>query len=297
MAQDYIIACSSTASLTPAYLESNNIPLIQYTYFLDDQEYVDDCGKSISYSDFYNHLRNGSIARTSMVNPQKYEDFFRPFLEAGKHVIYIELSSGITGTVANARAVAEQLNAQYEAQVCVIDSLCACRGYGLLVHYALKKQREGLSFQQTIDWIEANKRKIIHWFTVDDLDFLRRGGRVSGISAFLGTMLKIKPVLNVSGQGKLIPLFKCRGRKKAIASMVDHMREDIDQPDGQTVFICQGDCPEDAAYLEQLVRAAFPSITDIQIGYTGTVIGAHSGPGTLALFYLGKERYEKADRE
>ena len=172
----------------------------------------------------------------------------------------------------------------------MVDSLCASLGLGLLVDYAVRMKEEGKSIDEAAGWVEENKLHIIHWFTVDDLNFLKRGGRVSGVSAFLGTMLKIKPIMDVDDQGRLIPHFKVRGRRKAITGMFEKMKEDILHPEGQRVFISHGDCLKDAEFLAGLIKDEF-AIDSVLINYVGPVIGSHSGPGTLALFYYGKQRF------
>ncbi len=291
---DYIIAASSTTDLTQEYAKEHNLTLLPFSFMIDGKVYADDFGKSMSLADFYSTIRGGASASTSLVNAGVYEKFFSEMLEKKLDILYIELSSALTGSVDNAISVAEKLNAKYENKVYIVDSLSASRGFGLLIHYALKMQKEGKSAEEVHQWIEKNKLNFIHWFTVDDLNHLKRGGRVSAASAFVGTMLKIKPVLNVDNQGRLIPRFKIRGRKKSLQTMVEQMKSDILNPDGQTVFIGHADCPEDAQYVESLIRNEFPTITDIQIAPIGPVIGAHSGPGTIALFYVGSKRYEES---
>ncbi len=289
---NYIIAASSTTDLTEKYASDHNLTLLPFTFTMEEQTYPDDFGKSMSIDTFYSRVREGASASTSLVNASTYEAFFTEMLEKKFDVLYLELSSAITGSVDNAISVAKKLNEKYENQVYIVDSLSACRGFGLLVHYALTMKEQGKSLGEVHSWLEKNKLNLIHWFTVDDLNHLKRGGRVSATSAFVGTMLKIKPVLNMDNEGRLIPRFKIRGRKKSLQTMVDMMEKDIVNPDGQTVFIGHADCPEDARFVEAQIRKAFPGITDIQISSIGPVIGAHSGPGTVALFYMGKARYE-----
>ena len=291
---NYIISTSTTADLTEEYLASHDVSIIPLSYIIDDVEYPKPDGTQHKIEEIYKMLREGVVIKTSMINAAAYEEYFRAFLNEGKDVIHVELSGGISGSAANAMVTAEKLRKEFpERKIIVIDSLCASRGLGLLVDYMLKLRDKGATIEEVADFAENNKLKLIHWFTVDDLDFLRRGGRVGSVTAFLGGMLKIKPVMNVNNAGKLIPLFKARGRKKSIIAMVDEMKKDIVNPDGQTVFICHGDCIEDAEFAKKLIMEAFPGITDVQIGYTGSVIGSHSGPGTLAIFYMGKGRFEK----
>lgn len=291
---NYIISTSTTADFPDGYTDKHDVKIIPLNYIIDDKEYPREDGTQHSIKDIYKMLREGVVIKTSMINSAKYEEHFRSMLDAGKDFIYIELSSAISGSYANAKIVADELKEEYpEREFYVIDSLCASSGLGLLIDYIINMRDNGASIKEVYDWAEANKLKLQHWFTVDDLEFLRRGGRVSSVSAFLGGMLKIKPLCNVSDEGKLIPLFKVRGRKKAISGLLDEMKKDIVNPDGQQVFICHGDCIEDAEYLAKLIREAFPTIKSIDIAYTGSVIGSHSGPGTLALFYMGDKRFEK----
>ena len=292
---DYIISTTSTTDLPESYVKENQLSFIPYIFLMNDREYQDDFGKSVSFQDFYNQVREGAMPSTSMINREIYEEHFTSLLEQGKDVVHIEFSSALSGSYANGKDVADRLNqsCKYPNQIYFIDSLCASMGQGLLVDYAVKLKRAGKTAEEVAAWLEENKRNILHWFTVDDLNHLRRGGRVSKASAFFGTMLKIKPILDVDDQGRLIPHFKVRGRKKAVAGLLEQMKQDILEPDGQTVFISHGDCIEDAKKLEAMVREAFPTITDILINYIGPVIGSHSGPGTLALFYRGKHRYQE----
>ena len=291
---DYVISNSSTSDMPESFIKENGLGFLSFTFMFGEKEYQDDFGRSMSFEKFYAMVRDGGMPSTSMINRDVYEKHFTAFLEQGKDVIHIEFSSALSGSCENGISVAEKLNSsgQYANKVYFIDSLCASMGLGLLVDYAVKMKREGKSAEEVADWLEQNKRNMIHWFTVDDLNHLRRGGRVSKASAFFGTMLKIKPILDVDDQGRLIPHFKVRGRKKAIAGLLERMKLDIKEPDGQTVFISHGDCIEDAKKLEGMIREEFPGITEIKINYIGPVIGSHSGPGTLALFYMGKNRYK-----
>ena len=288
---DYIISTTSTADLPKEYVQKNDVVVLPYSFIIGETEYLDDFGASMPIKTFYNKVRDGALPTTSMVNQNIYRDFFTPLLEQGKDVLFLEFSSGLSGSYQNAEAVIQELNAKYPNKIYFCDTLCASLGQGLLVDYIVKMRRDGKSIEEAHTWAEEHKRNMIHWFTVDDLNHLRRGGRVSAVSAFLGTMLNIKPVLDVDDAGHLIPIEKVRGRKKALKMLVKMMKSDIENPDGQTVFISHGDAPEDAQYVEKKVREAFPTITDIMIHTIGPVIGAHSGPGTVALFYFGKKRY------
>lgn len=287
---DYIISTSSTTDLPESYIKEHGILSLPFSFIISDEQYEDNFGNSMPAPVFYNRLRNGEMSRTSLINADAFEKAFREILESGRDILHIEFSSALSGSLQNARTVAEKLNPLYENKIIVVDSLCASLGLGLLVDYAVRMKEEGKSIDEVAGWVEENKLHIIHWFTVDDLNFLKRGGRVSGVSAFLGTMLKIKPIMDVDDQGRLIPHFKVRGRRKAITGMFEKMKEDILHPEGQRVFISHGDCLKDAEFLAGLIKDEF-AIDSILINYVGPVIGSHSGPGTLALFYYGKQRF------
>ncbi len=290
---DYVITCSSTADLPTEFAKEHNITVLPYQFFMDGKEYYDDQGVSISTHDFYEKVRAGSMPTTSMVNADRYIAFFTPFLEAGKDVLHLEFSSGLSGSYDNAVMVSEQLMQKYPGRtVKVVDSLSASRGYGLFVHLVMLKKEEGATLEQAGAYAEELKWKITHWFAVESLEHLRRGGRVSRASAFLGTMLNIKPVLAFNNEGKIIPVEKIRGRKKSLIEMVNKMEEDVDNPDGQIVYVGHGDSPEDAEYVAQLIRERFPTVKETLINYTGPVIGAHSGPGTVNIHYVGKQRVD-----
>lgn len=289
----FILSTSSCADLTESYAKEHNIVCLPFTFLIEGKEHPDDFGHSMSYTDFYTKVRAGEPSTTSMINAEAYEEYFKSAIAGGLPLLHIEFSSALSGSYQNAKNVADKMNGEFgEKRIYVIDSLCASRGLGLLVDYAVNMRDADKTIEEVAEWVEGNKLNLIHWFTVDDLNHLRRGGRLSRASAFFGSMLKIKPVMDVDDRGRLIPHFKVRGRKKSILTMVEHMQMDIKNPDGQTVFICHGDCIDDAEFLKAKVLESFPTIKEVAIHYTGPVIGSHSGPGTLALFYMGKERYK-----
>ncbi len=290
---DYVLTCSSTADLPTAFVKEHGIGVLFYQFFMDGHEYYDDQGVSISTHDFYDKVRAGSMPTTSMVNTERYVEFFTPYLEDGKDILHLEFSSGLSGSYNNALMTASQLMEKYPGRkIKVVDSLSASRGYGLFVHLVMLIKDEGATIEEAYSYAEDLKWKITHWFAVESLEHLRRGGRVSRASAFLGTMLNIKPVLAFNNEGKIIPVEKIRGRKKSLIAMVDKMEEDIDNPDGQIVYIGHGDAPEDAEYVSGLIKERFPTIKETFINYTGPVIGAHSGPGTVNIHYVGKQRVD-----
>ena len=236
-------------------------------------------------------MREGKVITTSLPNMAESEELLRGLLTAGKDVLYIGFSSGLSGTFQEIDLLLGQLAQEFpERTVLTVDTLAASGGEGLLVWHAATMARDGASIEEVHRWLEGNKLKLAHWFTVDDLMFLFRGGRVSKTSAWAGTLLNIKPVMHVDDEGHLIPLEKVRGRKKSLKALVDHMEATADAPVAeQTVFITHGDCREDAEYVADLVRERF-GVTDIVINYVDPVIGAHSGPGTMALFFLADHR-------
>lgn len=239
---------------------------------------------------FYEAMRNGESASTSAINPDGWTAVMEPVLQQGKDVLVIAFSSGLSTTYQSAVIAAGELQEQYpERTIKVVDSLCASLGGGLLVWYACQKRDAGMSLEELTAWVETNKWHLCHWFTVDDLRYLKRGGRISAATALVGTMLNIKPVLHVDEEGHLVSVGKVRGRKSSIEALVKQM-EALSAPGrNEVVFICHGDCLEDARYLEKLVKERC-GVKEVFIGYTGAVIGAHSGPGTLALFFLGEHR-------
>ena len=235
-------------------------------------------------------LRAGEEATTSAANPQAWEEAIAPVLERGEDALVLAFSSGLSTTYQSAVIAAKELMERFPGRrVNVVDTLCASLGQGLLVYYACQKRDEGMSLDALTDWCEEKKFNLCHWFTVDDLMYLKRGGRVSAATALVGTMLQIKPVLHVDNDGHLINMSKVRGRKASIAALAKKMGETMLPGQNDTVFICHGDCQEDAEHLAALVKEQY-GVKNVLIYYVGAVIGSHSGPGTLALFYMGKER-------
>ena len=244
----------------------------------------------ISMKEIYDGLRSGAEAKTAAVNPETWEKAMEPFLRSGTDVLVISFSSGLSSTYQSAVIAGEELGEKYpDRRIRVIDSLCASMGQGLLVWYAAQKQAAGESLDAVADWVESHKMNLCHWFTVDDLMFLKRGGRISGATAVMGTMLQIKPVLHVDNEGKLISMAKARGRKASLQALVDKLEKTGLPGENDTVFISHGDCPEDAEFVAQLVKDRC-GVKNVVMGYIGAVIGSHSGPGTVALFFLGEKR-------
>jgi DegV family protein with EDD domain len=238
----------------------------------------------------YDALRAGEVASTSAVNPEGWKDVIRPSLEEGKDALVIAFSSGLSTTYQSAVIAADELAEEFpQRQIRVVDSLCASLGQGLLVWLTCQKRDEGMDLDQLTAWVEDHKQNICQWFTVDDLMYLKRGGRVSAATALVGTMLKIKPVLHVDAEGHLINVGKVRGRKASIDALAAKVGQLAIDGHQELMTICHGDCREDAEYLAEKMKQDY-GVKEVFIGYTGAVIGSHSGPGTLALFFLGKER-------
>lgn len=284
---EYVILTDSGADLPLELSASLGIGVIDLVLQFGDTTKFD---SEMDKKEFYDRLRAKEPVTTSAVNMERFKEFFEAYLKDGKDVLYLGFSSGLSATYVAGRNAAEELAEAYpERKVMTVDTLCASLGQGLLVTLAAKKKNEGASLEEVYAFVTENVLHLCHWFTVDDLFFLKRGGRVSAATAVLGTMLAIKPVLHVDNEGHLINVAKVRGRRAAVDSLYDKIAESAIAPEGQLYYICHGDCIEDAEYLAGKIRAAYPQ-SEVMIGYTGTVIGAHSGPGTLALFFLGAQR-------
>ena len=243
-----------------------------------------------SLKDMYQGLRAGEAAKTSAVNPSRWSQVMEDALAAGKDILVLAFSSGLSTTYQSAAIAAGELKEKYpERKIQVIDTLCASMGQGLLVWYACKKRDEGQSLEEVAQWVLDNRLHLCHWFTVDDLMYLKRGGRISAATALVGTMLQIKPLLHVDDEGHLINMGKVRGRKAAIDAMVRKAQELGAGYENSTMFISHGDCLADAEYLSRQLKETC-GVKDVVISYVGAVIGSHSGPGTLALFFLGEHR-------
>lgn len=288
MVDSFIILTDSGSDITPEMADKLQVQVMPLMYTLGDGNPMP--GDEVDIKEFYRQLREGKSAKTSAAN---YEDLTRTLEEIisqGRDVLYIAFSSGLSSTAGTATLVAGELSEKYpDRKIFVVDSLSASLGYGLLVYLAARQRADGKSIEQVRNFVEENKLHLCHWFTVDDLHHLKRGGRVSAATAAIGTMLSIKPVLHVDDAGHLINVSKARGRKASLAALVDQMEKTAVDPAAQTVFISHGDALEDAQLVAQMVREKM-GVQDIQIGYIGPVIGAHSGPGTIALFFLGTQR-------
>ena len=291
---DYIITASSTADLSKEHFEDINVPITNFSFNLDGEVIPDDLGQSISFPDFYQLIREGKQPTTSQPNYEDCYKFFKKFLDEGKDVIHLTLSSGISGAINSAIAAANDLKKEYpDRKIEVIDSLAASSGYGLLIDESARKKEEGMDFDELVKWIEDNKLKLHHWFFSTDLTSYKRGGRISATSYAVGDLLNICPVLNVNDKGELIPRFKTRGKKAAMKKIIKEIKEHI--KDGKEykgkVYISQSDCLADAEEMAKMIEAELPEMEGkVLINNIGTVIGSHTGPGTVAVFFWGDER-------
>ena len=293
---DYVISCCSTADLTKEQFEKRDLKYLLFNFELDGKQYKDDLGVSIPFTDFYKAMAEGQMTRTSQPNASDYDDYFRPFLEAGKDVIHLVLSGGISGAINSAKISESNMREEFpDRKIYVFDSLAACGGFGLLMNKLADLRDEGMGIDEMAEWVEEHKLEANHWFFPTDLTYLVRGGRVSKASGFFGNMLNICPLLNVDFEGRLIPRAKIRTKKKVIQATADKMLElcnngkDYDEE----CIINHSDCIEDAKALADAIVERIPKLKDkITINYIGTTIGSHTGPGTVALFFWGTKRVD-----
>lgn len=284
----YLIATSSTCDLPRTWLDEHHVPFISYSFTVNNQLRQDDCREE-SRAAIYRGMRAGDDLKTSMINEYVYYDFFKELLERGQDVIFLDMSEKMSVSFENAQKAAQLVRQEYpERRFYVMDTRCISGGLGVLVINMVRRMEAGASFEQVVEWGEQNKLKIAHRFTVDDLNYLKRGGRVSNASALVGSLLSIKPVLYVPDGGTLDVVKKARGRKAALAAIRDGILNDLSGLDnkGREMLILHADCLADAQWVRDQVRAAHPEMGEIQISSLGVVIGAHTGPGLLTAFYL-----------
>lgn len=283
---EFIITADSTVDLPKEYLVEKNVPIMALTYILDGVTYED--GNGLTGEEFYNKIREGAMPTTSQVNPEQARAALEPFVKEGKDIIHIAFTSGLSGSYNSVRIAAEELCEDYpERKIVVIDSLCAAMGEGMLLYKAIELKEQGKSFDEIVEWVENNKLHVCHDVTVDDLFHLHRGGRVSKTSAIVGSMIKIKPIIHVNDEGKLIVIGKERGRKKSLMTLVDRMEEKMKGYENDVFMIVHGDAPEDAEFVKNEMIKRF-GVTNIMINCLGSVIGSHTGPGVIAIFYMGE---------
>ena len=289
--RDYILMTDSCCDMDPKLAEELELTVLPLTLNMGGQSfrnYLD--GRELDFKEFYRRVRAGELATTSAISVGDFEAAMRPVLESGKDILCLSFSSALSTTYQSAVIAAREMaEAVPEGRVYVVDTLCASLGQGLLVYLCARQKKAGKSLEELRDYAEATNGSVCHWFTVDDLNHLKRGGRINAATALFGSMLSIKPVLHVDDGGYLVAVSKARGRKASLTALVDRMEQTAIDPMSQTVFISHGDCLEEAEFVAGEIRRRL-GVEDIRINYIGPVIGNHSGPGTLALFFLGTKR-------
>jgi DegV family protein with EDD domain len=292
MSNDYVLITDSTTDLPPDIAEKLGLTIVPYIFILDGQEYFNHLDhRTLPIKDFYGLLHSGKSASTSLVTEQRYIDTFEPFLQEGKDIIYMCLSSGLSSSYSQSLLAADTLREKYpERKLAMIDSLSASLGQGMLAWYAFKAREQGKGFDEAAAYLETLAKKIVMWIRADDLQHLRRGGRVSGAAAFMGTMLSIKPMIHVNDEGRLVPVAKMRGKGKSLEFLTDQLAAvQVDEAPHQAVFISHADALDEAEELKKMVLERFGE-RDIIINDIGPVIGAHTGPGTIIMTFVGKTR-------
>jgi len=294
--KDYTLTCSSTVDLPLNHLIKREIPYVPFHFILDGRDYLDDMGQTISNEDFFKRISAGAMPSTSQVNVGEFLDFFEPLLKEGQDILHIAFSSGLSGTYQSAVLAKEQLKEEYpERTIEVVDSLGASSGYGLLVDLAADMKEGGASLLDVRNMVEDTKLNIHHWFFSTDLSHYKRGGRISATSAYVGGLLNIAPLMNINTEGKLIPRKKIRGKKQVIKEMVQMMEEHAKDGTNYTgkCFLSHSAVPDDARKVADIIEERFPHLDGkVMINNVGTVIGAHTGPGTVALFFEGDKRID-----
>lgn len=288
---NFEIVTDTCANLPEDIIEENNIHMLSLSFFVDGKEYFSyEKGKQTDLAEFYRMMREKKEITTSLVNVERMIECFEPLLQQGKDLLYLCFSSGLSGTYQSATIAADEMREKYpDRKVYVVDTLAAALGQGLLVYFAIEQRKEGKNIDEVYQWQLDNRLKLCHWFTVDDLFFLKRGGRISAATAVVGTALNIKPVLHVDDEGHLVSMEKARGRKKSLDMLVNHFTELAIQTAKTPVFISHGDCIEDAEYVAEKLKEKC-GVSNVLIRILDPVIGAHAGPGTVAVFFLGEHR-------
>lgn len=285
-----VIVIDSCSDLPRDFVEKNNIPALGINVMLNGREFVDDFGKTVTYKEFYDAVRKGEMPTTAQVNSETYKEEFLKHVKENKSIIYLAFSSGLSGSINSANIAKDEILEEYKnADITIIDTKSASLGEGLIIYYAYDMLKKGCSKEEIVNWVEKNKLKVNHWVIADDLNHLKRGGRISGTQAVVGTLLNIKPVINVDDEGRLIPVAKVKGRKKALKTLVDKFREKVVNPEEQVIFISHSDCASDAELVKSMILEEF-KVKDFIINQIGPGIGSHTGPGTVTLFFIGDSR-------
>ncbi|WP_029451786.1 DegV family protein [Clostridium algidicarnis] len=287
---DIVIITDSSCDLPLDYIRDAKVSFLGLVSNFKGNDYVEDFGQTLSYKAFYDGIRNGEMPTTAQINSYRFFEEFKKHVKENKSIIYLAFSSALSGTYNSSLVAKSEILEKYpDADITIIDTRAASLGVGLIVYNAYEMLNNGSSKDEIINWVEDNKLKVNHWFTVDDLYHLKRGGRIPSTTAFIGTILDIKPILYVNDLGELIPITKVKSRKKAIRSLFDNFKKRVVNPEDQTIFISHGDCLDDALFLKSLIEKEF-KVKGFKINFVGQAIGSHSGAGILALFFIGDNR-------
>lgn len=287
----YVFMTDSDSDLPFRYVDQLNIPMVYMPYMVDGQEYLDDLGRAGKQKEYFDNMRAGAAPITSLLPTPMYVDYFEPFLKEGKDILFLAFSSQLSSTINNIYAAREELSLKYpDRTITVVDTLSISAPQALLILQAHELYTQGKPMKEVADWVESNKLRAQAWITVEDLKYLRRGGRISAVAATMGTMLDLKPIIVESKDGRLVSADKVQGRKRALRVIADKVAENIENADQQKLIIMHADCQEDADRLEALIRERVPNLKEIEHIFVGPVIGAHCGPGTVAACFMGKER-------
>lgn len=288
--REYVIVTDSCCDLNPDQVEDLALTVVPLSVQLGEERFHNRAGEGPDVHTFYERVSKGESVQTSAPNVDEFKSYFLPHLQAGKDILFLAFSSALSATYQNGCIAMEDLREEFpEAKLIAVDTKCASMGQGLIVDLAVQEQRKGKTMEEVRDFVEANKGRMNHWFTVGDLNQLRRGGRLSAGKAVFGSLLHVKPVLRVDEEGRLVAVTTVKGRKKSLDALLNKIETLADQPEGQKVFISQGDCREETEALAAAIRAKLP-VGDVVIGNVGPVVGAHAGKGVVALFFLGKDR-------
>ena len=291
MSKEYVIMTDSSCDLPQELADRLGLEVLPLEVMADGKNYrnwLD--GREIGFKEFYKLAREGKELKTSAVNTAAFEEKMEKLLEEGKDILYIGFSTGLSTTYNSGEAAARELREKYhDRKIYTVDTLAASLGQGMIIYYAAKKKEAGATIEEVRDFVENEKLHMCHWFTVDDLNYLKRGGRISAATAAVGTMLSIKPVMHMDNEGHLVAVGKARGRKAALCQLLDTMGELGEGLEGQTTFICHSDCMDDAQYVASQMKERF-GVAQVNINWIGPVIGAHTGPGTIGIFFWGRER-------
>ncbi|MCL1918828.1 MAG: DegV family protein [Peptococcaceae bacterium] len=289
--QNYVIITDSASDIPAPLVQDFDITLIPLQFTINETDYYDDpLDRKLPPEDFFALMRQGHQAQTAQVTANQFIAVFEPILQRGQDILYLGFSSKISGTYDSSALASQELAAKYpDRTLLTLDTKAASMGLALMVDLAVQQKKKGMSVQELYDWVKAQLPHLCHWFTVDDLVYLRRGGRVSAVASFIGTTLNIKPILHVDNEGALIPVGKVRGRKQSLESLAQKMAASCIDPEQQTVYICHADALQDAQTLEASIKSLIP-VREVRLGMMGSTIGAHAGPGTIALFFIGQER-------